>query len=150
MRSLFGWLQTAVVLFACAFPGTAQQDQVLLVEAVAPVYPLVAVYSSTTGEVTVKLTINKTGAVTSAKVIQGHRLLAAAAEEAASKWRFAAGSGDTEITVAFVFRILPKGTPDAELATRFRAPYQMEIRRVIPDASTNSDPASDPPRRKAK
>jgi TonB family protein len=150
MRSLFGWLQSAIVLFACILPATAQQDQVLLVEAVAPVYPMVAVYSSTTGEVTVKLTIDKTGAVISAKVIQGHRLLAASAEDAAKKWRFGAGSGDAEITVGFVFRILPKGTQEAELATRFRAPYQMEIRRVIPEASTNSDPAADPPRRKPK
>src|SRR5258708_1903077 len=101
MRLLFGWLPTAVGFVACTFPATAQQDQVLLVEAVAPVYPMVAVYSSTTGEVMVKLAINKTGAVTGAKVIQGHRLLAVSAEEAARKWRFSAGSSDTEITVSF-------------------------------------------------
>jgi TonB family protein len=146
MRSPFGWLRAAVALFACTCPVAAQHNQALLVEAVAPLYPMVAVYSSTTGDVAVRLTIDETGAVTSARVIQGHKLLAASAEEAARKWRFATGSGGTEITVAFLFRILPKGTPEAELVARFRPPYQVEIRRAIPEASTNSDPAADPPR----
>jgi TonB family protein len=141
------WRRAALTLLICACPGAAQHDQPLLVEAVAPVYPMVAVYSATEGEVTVKVRIDKTGAVISAKVIQGPRLLAASAEDAARRWRFATGSGDTELPIVFVYRILPKGTQEVELATRFRMPNQIEIRRVIPEASTDRDPAPDPPRR---
>lgn len=150
MRNNFGWVKAVIPLLVWMLPAAAQHDQPLLVEAVAPVYPMLAVYSATAGEVTVKVRIDNTGAVISAKVIQGPKLLAASAEDAARRWRFAAGSGETELPVVFVYRILPKGTQDVELATRFRTPNQIEIRRVIPEASTNSDPAPDPPRRKAK
>jgi TonB family protein len=148
MRRLFGCLQTVVFLLACVFSGIAQQTQARLVEAVAPVYPMLAVYSSTAGEVTVRLTIEATGMVTAAKVIHGPKLLTASAEAAARKWRFAASGSETEVNVSFVFRILPKGTPEPELATRFRYPYEIEIRRVVPEATTNSDPSADPPTRR--
>ena len=138
-----------LLLASFNLPVRAEAEQRTLVEAVAPAYPLVAVYSATAGEVHVRVSIDKAGSVTTSKLVQGHRLLATAAEEAARKWRFSPG-GDRETTVVFLFRILPKGTPDAELATRFRAPLQIEVRRVIPEASTNGDPAADPPRRKSK
>ena len=139
------WLLGSLI---CTVSVFAETDQAALVEAFAPEYPLVAVYSASAGEVRVTVTIDKAGAVTRAKAVQGHKLLAAAAEEAAKKWRFAAGG--TEVTIGFLFRILPKGTPDSELTTRFQAPFQMEVRRIIPEATTNSDPAADPPRRKSK
>jgi TonB family protein len=150
MQNLAGWWQTAFTFLVCAFSVMAQHDQRQLVEAVAPVYPMVAVYSGTAGEVTVKVTIDGTGAVTAAKAIEGHKLLVASAEDAAKRWRFTPGSGATELPIVFLYRILPKGTPDAVLATRFQPPNQIEIRRVIPEASTNSDPAPDPPRRRGK
>ncbi|MCL4853535.1 MAG: TonB family protein [Bryobacteraceae bacterium] len=128
----------------------AQSGKAALVEAVAPVYPLVAAYSSTGGQVKVKLVIDRSGAVTAANVVEGHKLLAAAAVEAARKWRFTASSGETEATIVFSFRIVPKGTSDADLATRFRSPLEIEVRRIIPDATTNSDPAAGPPRRRSK
>lgn len=150
MRNNFSWLKAVVPLLVWMLPAAAQHNQPLLVEAVAPVYPMLAVYSATAGKVTVKVTVDKAGTVISAQATSGHKLLAASAEDAARRWRFATGSGETELTIVFVYRILPKGTQDVELATRFRTPNQIEIRRVIPEASTNSDPAPDPPRRKAK
>ncbi|MEQ1948670.1 MAG: TonB family protein [Bryobacteraceae bacterium] len=147
MRTVLSWV--GLLLTACALPVLAESEQPMLVEGVAPVYPLVAVYSATAGEVHVRVSIDKTGSVTTSKLVRGHRLLASAAEEASRKWRFTPG-GDREATIVFSFRILPKGTPESELATRFRAPLQIEVRRVIPEASTNSDPAADPPRRKSK
>lgn len=150
MKSL-GYLQkAALVLLFGICPSTAQNAQQRLVEAVAPVYPMVALYSATAGEVTIKVMVDATGAVTSARVVHGHKLLAASAEDAAKRWRFAAGSGEAELSLVFVYRIMPKGTPDADLATRFRSPNEVEIRRVIPEASTNSDPAPDPPRHKVE
>ena len=150
MQNLAGWRQSAFAFLVCALSVTAQQDQRQLLEAVAPVYPMVAVYSGTAGEVTVKVTIDNTGAVIAAKALDGNKLLVISAEDAAKRWRFAAGGGATELPVVFRYRILPKGTPDAVLATRFLPPNQIEIRRVIPEASTNSDPAADPPRRRGK
>jgi len=142
------YLLSPLIGLVCAMPlAWAQDEKASLVEAVAPAYPLVAVYSSTGGQVKVKLVIDKSGAVTAANVVEGHKLLAAAAVEAAKKWRFTAGS---EATIVFSFRILPKGASDSDLAARFRPPFEMEVRRIIPEATTNSDPAADPPRRKSK
>jgi len=143
------YILTAFLTVSCAVDW-AQSGQAVLIEAVAPVYPLLAVYSSTEGEVSVKLTIDAAAMVSAAKVVQGHRLLAVAAEDAAKQWRFASVGRELQITVGFSFRILPKGTSDTELATRFRTPFHMEVRRVIPEATTNRDPAADPPRHKSK
>lgn len=143
-------LLSPLIGLGCAVPLAWAQGERSLVEAVAPAYPLVAVYSSTGGQVKVKLVIDKSGAVTAADVVEGHKLLAAAAVDAARKWRFTAGSVESEATIVFSFRILPKGTSDSELAARFRPPLQMEVRRIIPEATTNSDPAADPPKRKSK
>lgn len=143
-------LLCCVGLLMCVTPVWAEEKQVGLVEAVAPIYPLVAAYSGTSGEVKVKLTIDKTGSITSATIVGGHKLLTAAALDAARKWRFSASDGEKDATLVFSFRILPKGSSESELAVRFRSPLEIEVRRMIPEATTNSDPAADPPKRKVK
>lgn len=147
MRRVFRF----VGLLVCLIPVVwAEEKQVALVEAVAPVYPLVAAYSATSGQVKVVLTIDRAGTVSTASIVEGQKLLTAAALEAARKWRFVAGDEERKIQILFSFRILPKGTSDSELAARFHSPFEMEVRHVIPEATTNSDPATDPPKRKTK
>ena len=150
MKKLFTCVQAAIVMTSVVVPLAAQQNQPRLVEAIAPVYPTLALYSSTAGEVKVRLTLDDTGTVTATKVIQGHKLLAAPTEEAAKKWRFAAARTVAEVDITFVFRILPRGTADSELTTRFRSPFQIEVRGVIPQAMKNSDPVTDPVKRRPK
>lgn len=128
----------------------AEEKRVAPVEAVAPVYPLIAAYSATSGQVRVKLTIDRTGSVTTASIVEGNKLLTAAALDAARKWRFSVPDEAKETTVVFSFRILPKGTSESELTVRFRPPLEVEVRRMVPEATTNSDPAADPPKRKTK
>jgi TonB family protein len=139
-----------VGVFACVTVGWAEERQVALVEAVAPVYPLVAAYTATSGDVKVKLMVDRTGSVTTASIVEGHKLLSAAALDAARRWRFSTSDEGKETTIVFSFRILPKGTSESELAVRFRPPLEIEVRRMVPEATTNSDPAADPQKRKAK
>jgi len=139
-----------VGVFACVTVGWAEERHIALVEAVAPVYPPIAAYTATSGDVTVKLMVDRTGSVTTASVVEGHKLLSAAALDAAKKWRFSTSDEGKEATIVFSFRILPKGTSESELAVRFRPPLEIEVRRMVPEATTNSDPAADSPKRKAK
>jgi len=139
-----------VGVFACVTVGWAEERQVALVEAVAPVYPPIAAYTATSGDVKVKLMVDRTGSVTTASIVEGNKLLSAAALDAARRWRFSTSDEGKEATIVFSFRILPKGTSESELAVRFRPPLGIEVRRMVPEATTNSDPAADPPKRKAK
>lgn len=139
-----------VGVFACVTVGWAEERHVALVEAVAPVYPPIAAYTATSGDVKVKLMVDRTGSVTTASIVEGNKLLSAAALDAAKRWRFSTSDEGKETTIMFSFRILPKGTSESELAVRFRPPLEIEVRRMVPEATTNSDPAADPPKRKAK
>ncbi len=142
-------LAIMLLLTAVAF---AQEPaaQPRLLEAVAPLYPMVAVYSDTSSDVVVNVIIGKDGSVTAAKAVSGHPVLYAAAEAAAKKWRFAPGDSENEAKITFTFRIMPKATPQADLATRFLPQFHIEIRRTIPEATSNTDPAADRPKRVRK
>ena len=140
----------ASLLLCTTLSANGQNKQMLLVEAVAPVYPSVAAYTGTSGKVNVKVTVDRTGSVSAARIVEGSKLLRTAALEAARKWRFSASDEGQETTILFSFRILPKGTSESELAVHFRPPLEIEVRRMVPEATTNSDPAADLPKRKSK
>ena len=139
-------MRTTIVL-TCLLMKTwclcAEKKPLTPLEAVAPIYPMLAVYSDTSGAVTIKATINKVGAVISATTIEGHVFLKSSALDAAKKWRFEPGNEKRTVNLVFVFRIMPKETPAENLATRFQAPWQVEVRRVIPESPVNIDPAHD-------
>ena len=59
-----------------------------LVNRVEPVYPHVAVLTGIQGEVKLHAIIARDGRVVSLNVISGHPVLARAAEEAVSQWRY--------------------------------------------------------------
>jgi hypothetical protein len=130
--------------------GQELNQQPRLIEAIAPVYPMLTVYSATTGDVSVRVEIEKSGAVSVATAIDGHKLLQPAAESAAKQWRFEPGISSQEARLIFSFRILPKEATETELSTRFRSPYNIEVRRVIPEPLTNRDPGSTVPKKSQK
>lgn len=105
-------------------------------EAVAPPYPLLALYSGTSGTVTIRATVSKAGKVKSAKLAEGHQghpLLRSPARDAAKQWRFEPGNEKHEVNLVFVFRIMPKNAPFGEGTTRFHYPWRIEVRRVAPE-----------------
>ena len=71
--------------------NTPGSDNILNDQAISkpdPVYPPVAKAARASGTVTVEVTVDETGKVTSAQAISGHPLLRAAATQAAFKARF--------------------------------------------------------------
>ena len=83
-----------------AFSATTQRA---IVSRVAPAYPELARRMHVSGKVMLLVTIQADGKVSATKVESGHALLAPAAQEAVSRWRFAPGSepSESEIEVNF-------------------------------------------------
>lgn len=125
----------ALLLLGLASCGDRCASQV--VTAVAPAYPQLALLSGTSGTVIVEVTAGEKGEALSVAVKEGHPLLHEACLDAARKWRFGADSGRRPIRLEFEFRVVPRGTPNSELTTVFRAPYRVEVRRGIPDIPPN-------------
>ncbi len=71
-----------------ASPANAQSGSLRLLHKVEPAYPAAARQSGVEGDVAVEFTVNDQGEVTSARAIEGHPLLRAAAVEAMQQFRF--------------------------------------------------------------
>jgi TonB family protein len=103
-RSLI--LTGGFVLFAgIALAATTQRA---IVSRVSPTYPELARRMHVSGKVVLLVTIQPDGKVSATKVESGHALLAPAAQDAVSRWRFAPGpdASESEIDVNF--------SPDAQ------------------------------------
>jgi TonB family protein len=70
---------------------------------VAPAYPELARRMHVSGKVVLLVTVQADGKVSATKVESGHALLAPAAQDAVSRWRFAPNSdaSETEVEVNF-------------------------------------------------
>ena len=97
--------------------------------AVAPKYPTLTLAGRVFGQVTVCVTIDRTGAVKDTKVTDGHPMLREAAVAAAQQWKFAEGSVSKRVaTLRFNFVILPEDS-DVQSQTVFLPPAGIEIRQ---------------------
>jgi TonB family protein len=76
---------------------------------VGPEYPPLAAVARITGDVTLDITLNEDGTVASSRVVSGHPLLRASAQENSMTWRFEAGDGkkpgSEEFTLTYRFRL---------------------------------------------
>lgn len=85
--------------------GTASADNIhrAVVSRVNPVFPELARRMHLSGKVVLLVTIQPDGSVSSTKVESGHALLAPAAQDAVSRWRFSPNSSvsESEIEVNF-------------------------------------------------
>jgi TonB family protein len=101
------WLEAAAVGLALIVAGATAQastDRAVKMR-VAPTYPELAKRMKITGTVRLEATIDADGKVTSVKTLSGSKALSQAAEDAVSKWKFAAGSAPSteEVDVNFAF-----------------------------------------------
>jgi TonB family protein len=140
------FMQRAILILAIAVTlglspsAQVQENAPLKIEAaIAPIYPQLAILSATGGDVVVQVKINAGGYITSAKVVDGHKLLREASLNAARRWQFSSGEAGREVQLTFSFRVMPKNTPQIELTPIFKPPYKVEVRRVIPEIPSNSD-----------
>jgi TonB family protein len=93
----------AGALALCVSAAFAAGTQRAIVSRVSPTYPELARRMHISGKVMLLVTIQPDGTVSSTKVESGHALLAAAAQEAVSHWRFAPTPdvSESEIEVNF-------------------------------------------------
>jgi TonB family protein len=97
-------LAGGLVLYAlCAGAIFAAPTQRAIVSRVPPAYPELARRMHVSGKVVLLVTIQPDGKVSATKVESGHALLAPAAQDAVSRWRFAPGpeASESEIDVNF-------------------------------------------------
>lgn len=90
-----------LVAYACtAFAAPTHRA---IVSRVAPAYPELARRMHVSGKVVLLVSVDADGKVSGTKVESGHALLAPAAQDAVSRWRFAPNSepSETEIEVNF-------------------------------------------------
>ncbi len=87
----------------CAGIALAATTQRAIVSRVSPTYPELARRMHVSGKVVLLVTIQPDGKVSATKVESGHALLAPAAQDAVSRWRFAPGpdTSESEIDVNF-------------------------------------------------
>jgi len=125
--------------------NTASSNLVAVTSSVAPSYPVIV--RGTLGvvdvsdEVMVEVQVDGNGAVTSARALSGHPLLRVPAVKAARRWTFAHCDPcrvERTIRLTFIFRTMPRGTPEEELTPVFSSPYQVEVRRVSVKAKPNN------------
>ena len=123
-----------VILVSSRTHGETEQPAV--VAAVSPMYPPIARAARVGGEVLVEVSIDRGGAVSSAKAIFGHKLIRTSAEAAAKQWRFAPltdSSGEHRAVLTFAFRLMPRCTAVENLTSIFSPPYKVEVRGEIPE-----------------
>ncbi|MGB8494131.1 MAG: energy transducer TonB [Candidatus Acidiferrum sp.] len=97
--------------------------------AVAPKYPTLTLAGRVYGEVIVRVTIDRAGAVKGTKVTEGHPMLREAAVDAAQQWKFVESSVDKRVAMLrFIFVILPDNS-QVQSQTIFLPPAGFEIRQ---------------------
>jgi TonB family protein len=90
-------------LAVCTATALAADSHRAVVSRVAPTYPELARRMHVSGKVVLMVTIQPNGTVSATKVESGHALLAAAAQDAVSRWRFAPDTeaSESEVEVNF-------------------------------------------------
>jgi TonB family protein len=132
-----------VLLPLCAFVSpyvshARSPEPVLVVSAVAPVYPAIAYAAHQSGDVIVVAEINKSGDVTSAHVESGSNLLRAVSVEAARRWKFSSGSEEhRQAKLTFTFRFVPDKTAGIDRTAVFYPPFRVEVRNESVVTTTN-------------
>ena len=96
-------LLLAGALIACANTVLAAPTHRAIISRVTPAYPELARRMHVTGKVVLLVSIQADGKVSATKVESGHALLAPAAQDAVSRWRFAPApeASESEIDVNF-------------------------------------------------
>jgi TonB family protein len=85
------------------------QTNLCVTSFVTPEYPQLAGSARVQGDVILQVTLNSDGSVSSSKVVSGHPLLRAAAQENSMSWRFETGDkkelADKEFSLRYRFRL---------------------------------------------
>ena len=115
--------------------GQSHDHPPLVVQAVAPVFPPLAVAAAQDGTVLVDLHIDAKGAVETLQIVEGPKLLHRVVEIAARRWMFSTAETKMAtrlVRISFIFKLVPQKTSSEEILPIFRPPYQVEVRTRFP------------------
>ena len=104
-RAGYRCLQAGVVALCLGLGMYARADERAIKSRVAPVYPEIAKRMRVEGVVKLDVTVDAEGKVVDVKAVSGNGVLAAAAQEAVRKWRFAPGAGTSTVSVNVDFAL---------------------------------------------
>ena len=121
-----------LVALGCVLTATVHSaEPPAISSAVAPIYPAEAKAAHVTGDVSVDITIDRRGKVTSATAVNPHPLLKKAVEDAARQWTFAAaprGQIERMARLDFTF-VISSETGGSEVTSIFYPwYYKIEVR----------------------
>ena len=103
-RHHWQFMAALALVLAFALPGRAADDRAVK-SRVSPSYPELAKRMKIEGTVKMEATVDAAGKVTAVKTLSGSRALSPAAEEAVSKWKYAAGDGSSTVEVQVTFAL---------------------------------------------
>jgi TonB family protein len=124
-----------------------QAEQPTVKFAIAPIFIPWKFDDVGTGKVIVEVKVNAAGEVTAAKSIEGSPDFPwgdLSFVETAKLWCFTpamTGIQERVLRLTFVLRLMPKGTPWQELAPRYTAPYEMEVRHEVFETDKTPHPS---------
>ncbi|HME33622.1 MAG TPA: energy transducer TonB [Candidatus Sulfotelmatobacter sp.] len=104
--ALLSILTLAVTVAALQMGAQQAQSEDIIRRAktkVQPEYPALAKKMNIAGTVKIEVVVSPNGSVKDARVVGGHPVLAAAALDAAKKWRFEPASGEASGIIDFKF-----------------------------------------------
>jgi len=138
-------LLPAAVAFLLVQPSLVGREPAPAVRlAVAPKYPALTLAGRVHGEVTIRVTIQASGDVSDALVVEGHPMLRESALHAARQWKFAPGKTEERTTtLRFKFVVLPE-TAVLSSEVVFLPPNGFEIRQKPPSAGMQDGSGGDP------
>jgi len=120
---------SALLFLSLVSPLFAADSSPVVKFAVAPKYPTLTLAGRVEGVVTVRVSIDPSGAVKAADVIKGHPMLSGAALGAAQQWKFEEGTSPKRFAILkFNFVILPDSSA-VKSETVFMPPTGIEIRQ---------------------
>jgi hypothetical protein len=134
-------IAASAVVFAMSSGAQAQsgspEASPQVVTAIAPAYPDVAVEARISPlKLRVRLAVGGDGVPTTARMEPEFLAFKEAVETAALAWRFAPEPGSPtqsqSVTLTFLFRLVDQSAPLSDRWTVFRAPYEVEVRHVLP------------------
>jgi len=97
-------LAALALLLAIATPTRAADDRAVK-SRVSPIYPEIARRMKIGGAVKLEANVDAQGKVTDVKAVSGNHMLSVAAEDAVRKWKFAPGSGNSNVSVEVNFTV---------------------------------------------
>jgi len=115
---------------ACVNASAQTNDGPVVLKAVAPVFPAIAVSARATGDVIVNVKIDAKGQVISAQAVDGHALLKAVSVSTARRWKFVpVNEANLERTAQLTFTFLEDNADlrEEDRTAVFLPPYKVQV-----------------------